>query len=137
MVCNNCGTQFDDGVSFCPNCGSPAPQPVYTYAEQPAQPVQPVYAQDAAAYAEEAKSCMVTGILAAAFGCSFIASIVGIIMGIIGLNKAKSFTQKYGLYTAKIRVGKYCSIGGIGFGIFWTIYATIYIFVIIAAIANR
>lgn len=23
MFCSNCGKEFDDGVSFCPNCGAP------------------------------------------------------------------------------------------------------------------
>ena len=27
MICTNCGTQFEDGNAFCPNCGTPAAQP--------------------------------------------------------------------------------------------------------------
>lgn len=33
MVCKNCGTSYDDGMQFCPNCGTPAAQP-YNYSYQ-------------------------------------------------------------------------------------------------------
>lgn len=150
MICNNCGTQFEDGSAFCPNCGTAATQPVndyaqqavpvqpvYGYAQQPVQPVQPVYQAAVSGNPEEAKSCMITGIIAAALSCTFIASFMGIVFGIIGLNKTKAYTEKYGQYTAKIRVGKYCSIGGIAFGGFMTLYAIIYLIAIIGMIANR
>ncbi|MBR0437486.1 MAG: zinc-ribbon domain-containing protein [Clostridia bacterium] len=75
MFCQNCGTYLEDGVKFCPSCGTPvavpaavketvaaqepvqpveepAAQPVY---EQPAQPVyqQPVYQQPEAPVYQE------------------------------------------------------------------------------------
>lgn len=134
MVCNNCGTQFADGNAFCPNCGTPAPQPDYVYAQQP---IQPTYQAVAPGNPEEAKSCMITGILAAALACTFFASFMGIVFGIMGLNKSKKYIQQYGQYTAKIRVGKYCSIGGLAMGGFLTIYFIIYILAIIAAFASR
>lgn len=40
MRCNNCGTEYDDGVQFCPNCGAPAVQP-YNYGYQ--TPPNPTY----------------------------------------------------------------------------------------------
>ena len=73
MICTNCGTQFEDGNAFCPNCGTPAAQPApapaaaqpqYGYAPQPqAQPVYGAAPVIGAGDPEAAKSCMITGIL--------------------------------------------------------------------------
>lgn len=143
MICTNCGTQFEDGNAFCPNCGTPAAQPApapaaaqpqYGYAPQP----QPVYgAAPTAGDPEAAKSCMITGILAAAFACSFFLSFLGIVFGPIGLNKAKAYLNTYGSYPAKVRIGKYLSIGGLAMGIFMTVYFGIYIIGVIAGVASR
>lgn len=147
MICTNCGTQFEDGNAFCPNCGTPAAQPApapapaaaqpqYGYAPQP----QPVYGAPAGAPVgagdpEAAKSCMITGILAAAFACSFFLSFLGLVFGPMGLGKVKSYINTYGDYPVKVRIGKYLSIGGLAMGAFMTIYCAIYIFGIIIGIA--
>ncbi len=145
MICTNCGTQFEDGNAFCPNCGTPAAQPApapapaqaapqYNYAPQP-QP-QPVYAPTAGD-PDAAKSCMITGILAAAFACTFFVGFLGIVFGPMGLNKAKAYLTQYGSYPVKVRIGKYLSIGGLALGIFDTVYLFIYIIGIIAGIASN
>ena len=147
MICTNCGTQFEDGA-FCPNCGTPAaaspapapapaPQaaPEYNYAPQPQQ----IYAAApgvAAGNPEEEKSCLVMGILAAALSCTFFASFMGIVFGIIGLNKSKAFLAAHGSYPVKVRIGKYLSIGGLAFGAFMTIYFVIYLLAFLVGIAN-
>ncbi len=141
MICTNCGTQFDDNAKFCPNCGSSLPQtaavvpvaPSYGYAPQPE--LQQAVNTAPLGNPAEAKSCMTMGILAAAFSCTFVASFMGIIFGIIGMVKAKAYVAKYNVYTSKIRVGKYCSIGGLAMGIFMTVLLLIYVAVIILAIA--
>ena len=144
MFCTNCGSLFEDGNAFCPNCGTPAAQPApapaaaqpqYGYAAQP----QPVYggAAPAAGDPEAAKSCMITGILAAAFSCTFFLSFLGIVFGPMGLNKAKAYLNTYGSYPVKVRIGKYLSIGGLAMGIFMTVYFGIYIIGIIAGVASR
>jgi len=145
MICTNCGTQFEDGNAFCPNCGTPAAQPApapaaaqpqYGYAPQP----QPVYGAAPTAAApgdpEAAKSCMITGILAAAFACSFFLSFLGLVFGPMGLGKVKSYMNTYGSYPVKVRIGKYLSIGGIAMGAFMTIYCAIYILGLIIGIAS-
>ena len=40
MYCPNCGTEFKDGVNFCPKCGSKRPQPETTESkiEKPVNP---------------------------------------------------------------------------------------------------
>lgn len=143
MICTNCGTQFEDNAKFCPNCGATLPQavpaqvpvpvaPEYGYAPQP----QPVIATPPLGNPEEAKSCMIMGILAAAFSCTFVASFMGIIFGIIGMAKANGYVKKYNVYTAKVRVGKYCSIGGLAFGIFATVLTLFYIGIIVMVISS-
>ena len=149
MFCTNCGTNFEDGNAFCPNCGSPvaqpapapapAPQaaPTYNYAPQP-QP-QSVYAATSpvAGNPDEEKSCLTTGILAAAFSCTFFLSFLGLVFGPMGLGKCKKYQETYGTYPVKVRIGKYLSIGGLAFGGFWTIYLLIYLIVFIVGIAAR
>lgn len=146
MICTNCGTQFEDGNAFCPNCGTPAAQPApapaaaqpqYGYAPQPqAQPVYGAAPVIGAGDPEAAKSCMITGILAAAFSCTFFLSFLGIVFGPMGLSKAKQYLTQYGSYPVKVRIGKYLSIGGLAMGIFMTVYFGIYLIGIIAAIAS-
>jgi len=155
MFCTNCGTSFEDGNAFCPNCGTPvaqpaaapvaqpapapapapAPQPeAYGYAPQP-QP-QAVYAATApvAGNPEEEKSCLTTGILAAAFSCTFFLSFLGLVFGPMGLGKCKKYQETYGSYPVKVRIGKYLSIGGLAFGGFMTLYLVIYLIAFIAGI---
>ena len=139
MICTNCGTQYEDGNAFCPNCGTPAAQPAPApaapqYASQPVYTGAPV---SAGGDPEAAKSCMITGILAAAFSCTFFLSFLGIVFGPMGLNKAKAYLNTYGSYPVKVRIGKYLSIGGLAMGIFMTVYFVIYLFAAIAAIASR
>ena len=33
MICKNCGTEYPDGIQFCPTCGTPSAQP-YDYGYQ-------------------------------------------------------------------------------------------------------
>lgn len=80
---------------------------------------------------------MITGILAAAFSCTFFLSFLGIVFGPMGLGKAKNYLSQYGSYPVKVRIGKYLSIGGLAMGIFMTIYFFIYLIAAIAAVASR
>ena len=61
----------------------------------------------------------------------------GEIFGIIGLNKAKKFTEECGQLFGKAKVGKYLSLGGLIAGSCVTAYVVFYIFIaVIAAIAE-
>ena len=80
---------------------------------------------------------MVTGILAAAFACTFFVGFLGIVFGPMGLNKAKAYVAQYGNYPVKVRIGKYLSIGGLALGIFDAVYLFIYIIGIIAGVSSR
>ena len=126
MFCTQCGASQDDNARFCTVCGAPlqqaqptpvaveepapvaeqpAPvveQPAYT---QPAQPVQPTYAQPQQKVPGKgfAIAGMVLGIVSlVTFWCyGFIAGILGIVFG--GVAKSKGF--KGGMATAGIVCG--------------------------------
>lgn len=125
---------------------APAPQP-QAVPVQPVQPVTPVYAQPTpvaplgmtmgANNPELAKSILIMGIVAVATACTVWFGFLGIIFGILGLNKAKKFTEECGQLFGKAKVGKYLSLGGLIGGSVVTAYVAIYVFIaIIAAIAE-
>jgi hypothetical protein len=121
---------------------APAPQP-QAVPVQPVQPVTPVYAQPTpvtpmgmpmgANNPELAKSILVMGIVAVATACTVWFGFLGIIFGILGLNKAKKFTEECGQLFGKAKVGKYLSLGGLIGGSVVTAYVAIYIFIAIIA----
>ncbi len=45
--CKNCGTQLEDAVAFCPQCGATCEQPQQQAYQQPQQPQQQAYQQQA------------------------------------------------------------------------------------------
>lgn len=99
---------------------APAPAPAPMAA--PVQPVQPVYAATPVAPMatavpggnnDLAKSVLVFGIMAVAFAVSYYLSLGGVIFGIIGLNKAKKFSEECGQVYGKAKIGKYLSLGGL------------------------
>lgn len=126
---------------------APAPQP-QAVPVQPVQPVQPVYAQPTPVAPMGgmpmgpsdpglATSTLVMGIVAVATACTVWFGFLGIIFGIIGLNKAKKFTEECGQLFGKAKVGKFLSLGGLIGGSCVTAYVVFYIFIaIITAIAE-
>jgi hypothetical protein len=156
--CPNCGTPVTDQIPVPIPAPAPDSFPVQSYAPQakpqyqpqlqpqfqtqqlppirplpPIQPVpqsQPVKASSTPSQGDPAaaKSCLITGILAIALACTMVLSIVGIVLGFIGLGKAGRFRDKYNAYPAKVRVSKYLSIGGIVFGFIYILLLIYYIF---------
>ena len=125
---------------------APAPQP-QAVPVQPVQPVTPVYAQPTPVAPLGgvmgpsdpglATNILVMGIVAVATACTVWFGFLGIIFGIIGLNKAKKFTEECGQLFGKAKVGKFLSLGGLIAGSCVTAYVVLYIFmVVIAAIAE-
>lgn len=125
---------------------APAPQP-QAVPVQPVQPVTPVYAQPTPVAPMGgvmgpsdpglATNILVMGIVAVATACTVWFGFLGIIFGIIGLNKAKKFTEECGQLFGKAKVGKYLSLGGLIAGSCVTAYVVLYIFmIVIAAIAE-
>ena len=125
---------------------APAPQP-QAVPVQPGQPVTPVYAQPTPVAPMGmpmgpsdpglATNILVMGIVAVATACTVWFGFLGIIFGIIGLNKAKKFTEECGQLFGKAKVGKFLSLGGLIAGSCVTAYVVLYIFLaVIAAIAE-
>ena len=101
---------------------APAPAPMAAPVAAPVQPVQPVYAATPVAPMatavpggnnELAKSTLIFGIMAVAFAVSYYLGLGGVIFGIIGLNKAKKFTEECGQLYGKAKIGKFLSLGGL------------------------
>ena len=122
---------------------APAPQP-QAVPVQPVQPVQPVYAQPTpvapmgvpmgANNPSLATNILVMGIVAVATACTVWFGFLGIIFGIIGLNKAKKFTEECGQLFGKAKVGKFLSLGGLIGGACVTAYVAFYIFMAIITV---
>ena len=128
---------------------APAPQP-QAVPVQPVQPVQPVYAQPTPvapvggmpmgpADPGLATSILVMGIVAVATACTVWFGFLGIIFGIIGLNKAKKFTEECGQLYGVAKVGQYLSLGGLIGGSVITGIVALYFFLIVlgAAVSSR
>lgn len=81
MYCNNCGTQIQDGTAFCAQCGAPIINEEH-----------PNIVQNYQTYviAKEKPQGYVISILAVIFGALCYLSIVGLVLGIIGLCENKS-----------------------------------------------
>ena len=123
---------------------APAPQP-QAIPVQPVQPVQPVYAQPTPVAPMGgmpmgpsdpglAKNILVMGIVAVATACTVWFGFLGIIFGILGLNKAKKFTEECGQLYGKAKVGKFLSLGGLIGGACVTAYVAFYIFMAIITV---
>ena len=124
---------------------APAPAPMAQPMAAPVQPVQPMYAATPVAAAPAgdpslAKSVLTFGIMAVAFAVSYYLSIGGVIFGIIGLNKAKKFTEEAGQLYGKAKIGKYLSLGGlIGGGVLAGIaalYITLFLIGLVGELAS-
>lgn len=136
MFCPKCGAQNADDIAFCTNCGNQLnnnQQQAQQAQQAPQQPVyqqpvyqQPVYQQPMApAPVVPGKgmsiASMVLGIASLVFFCAwYIAipcSIVGVILGALGMKKAKMVGMKSGMAVA----GIVCSCIALAVTIIYTI----------------
>ena len=92
MFCKNCGKDIGESV-ICPECG--------TDNSTKETPVAPVVKEDVQPKVELKQKSNICGILG--FAWSFFMPLVGLILGIVGLAKAKEYTDpNRGLSTAAI-----------------------------------
>lgn len=128
MFCPNCGAQNADNAPFCANCGSRFEQ------QAPAAPVYnpaPGYAPAAPGYVPAAVTnpgkglgigSMVLGILSLVLWCFYYISIpgslVGIILGAVGMKKSKDAGMNNGMAVA----GLVCSIIALAIWVLCFIY---------------
>lgn len=108
MFCKNCGKEFE-GTSICPECGTDNTVAAPVSAEQ--------NASNQPELIKKSNICAILG-----FAWSFFMPLVGLILGIVGLAKAKEYIDpKKGLATAAVIIG--------GLSVF---FALIYVVVFIA-----
>ncbi len=140
MFCPNCGTQLPDSTKFCPNCGAqlaqaqpapqpeqapaqpmPQPEPPSTYQEYQQVPAQLVLATDEI-NGVTPSNILLFGILGTALGYTF--GLIGLIFSLIGMNKAKQYTEGGGELTGKAKVGRILCIVGLILSIVMTLIYT-------------
>lgn len=98
MYCIKCGSPIDDNAKFCPNCGSPTsavpsvPPAATYYPSQPQQASQPRQTAQ-----NQTNGCVIAG-----FVLSFFMPLIGLILSIIGVGKAKECGNGKGLAIAGI-----------------------------------
>lgn len=135
MFCPNCGTQNNDGVKFCANCGAaltpdtPAAAPVQQY--NPVNPVNtnpvnvtPVYSANTSA-AQKTNVLCIVGFIVSLVSIVLLGTtaIIGLILSVIGLIVANKSNQK----------GKGMGIAGV---IISGILVAVWIFAIIYGISD-
>ena len=136
MFCKSCGSQVNDGLKFCPSCGTPVTSKNNVYQSASQQPYatsdynyQNPMSSNLDMSAKESKSLLIKGILSISFGgCSilwllgycipivnyvasfviFAFSIVGLVFGAMVLKKSK----KQAL-TGKAKTGKTLGLVGL------------------------
>ena len=138
--CSNCGKELENGVKFCPACGTataPAAQaaPAAPAAEEVFATVNPTKTE-LDAMVDEAFGKGLAATICAWFP---VASIVAIAQGSKGLKKlaeAKNLAQQYGtsLSGKNIAARILGMVGKIG-GIVMTVFYPLYIIILIAALA--
>ncbi len=130
--CTNCGAQLQDEAQFCTNCGAQQSAAQQAQPVVEAQPVyqQPVYQQPVQSAAQPTVpgkglgiAGMILGIISLVLFCIFYisipCSIIGAILGGVGLSKAKAVGMKNGMATA----GFVCSCIALGVTILFIILA--------------
>lgn len=75
MYCSKCGAPIDDNATFCPNCGS-------STSPAAAQPYN--YTQPQPAPQTKSNGCAIAGFILA-----FFMPLIGFILSIVGISKAK------------------------------------------------
>lgn len=126
MYCNNCGAQLAENSRFCQNCG---------------QLVQSEKQNVSAASTYEGPMgnptpVLVWGIISLAFACSFFLSFLGIVFGIVGLNKYNTYVDFCGTGSKQAHIGRKLSKAGLIVGIILTVLFILYFIAFIFAVSN-
>ena len=131
MFCPNCGAQNADNAPFCANCGSRFEQqapaaPVYNPAPGYA-PVAPGYTPAPVVNPGKGMGigALVLGILSLVLWCfwyiSIPCSLIGVILGGVGMKKSKDAGMNNGMAVA----GLVCSVVSLAFWVLIFVYAAI------------
>ena len=121
MFCSKCGTNNNDGVRYCVNCGAELQQPAASQYTQPT-PRPVVMPPITAAGPTQPTKVLVFGIIGLALSEL---GIPGIILSIIALHFANKFLQENGMLFGKAKIGRILGMVGlfvgIGMTVFWTV----------------
>lgn len=125
MYCKHCGTDIEDGVKFCPNCGAeqaeaPAAEPIVEPVAEPI--VDNAYEEKKNAMAG---SVLTWGILGLAFSCSTWLAILGIIFSNIAKKKAAEYEAFAGELEGRAKVGRGLAKAGFIVGVIMLVYIAI------------
>ena len=118
--CTYCGREIVDDSEFCAFCGKQIPE---EHKNETAQ-----YAVRTVSPAEPQKNDLGLAIAAVVLSCMVVTSVVGLILGIISLSKAKK-NAGGAAYTGKNKIAWVLSVVAIPLGAVMSVYA-IYLFVI-------
>ncbi|MBP3706753.1 MAG: DUF4190 domain-containing protein [Clostridia bacterium] len=132
MFCVNCGSENQEGTKFCIKCGAPIEQQQQVTAQPPIQPPvqqpmyqQPMYQQPMVPGKGLGIASMVLGILSLVLFCVWYVAIpcgiIGLVLGAVGYNKARSCNIKNGMATA----GIVCSCIALGLAVLFVIIVAI------------
>ena len=124
MVCKNCNSELAEGANVCPNCGTPVEKteaPVYDASQNFSNTSEPAYYSPdnvPAPGKTQGIVALILGIISIVLSCcipyiSAPLSIAGIVVGIIGLKKAKLVGEKNTLAL----IGTIISVVGLLIGI--------------------
>lgn len=144
MYCRHCGNLLSDDSRFCSKCGQPietikteepvAEAPEIEQAYTIGQPDPAIEQKTAEEKTSLASSVLTWGILSLAFAISGCIGLLGFIFSFIAKNKAAKYIAAYGEPEARVSIGKGLAKAGFIVGlimmIFWTLYFSIWFFVL-------
>lgn len=101
FYCRNCGQKIEDGMMFCPNCGTPCamenkpepdpiPEPEPEPQPQPAPNRNQTYNSTRASAPVSANERGTNGLAIAGFICAFFFPFVGLVLSIVALSNARN-----------------------------------------------
>lgn len=134
MFCNNCGRTVEDGTTVCPYCG----QIINVGYNEPMQTMyDPNYDRERKSIEDSIYNFGLIGMILGIVGCI---PIVGLVLSILAMSKAKKYKATYGPLADRASTGNIFAIIGLVLGllpvVFGVIYVIFYIIVFIVALAS-
>jgi hypothetical protein len=121
MFCNNCGRTVEDGTTVCPYCGQVLNvgynEPVHTMYD-------PTFDAERKALADSIFNFGLWGLILGIVGC---VPIVGLVLSILALSKAKRYKANYGPLVDNASTGNIMAIIGLVLGIIPIVVAILYV----------
>ena len=107
MFCPKCGSSVEDGAKFCPNCGENLAAGTVQNTEYQTPDFNATSVSDSTPLVLGIISVLIAGFIALA----------AVILGSVGISKAKKFRAEAGMHTGMSKAGLVLSIIGLVLGI--------------------